>query len=84
MATSTARPRTAQLVIQKGRAGATVTAYCPTKVTGKEFAALNEIVINKVIKDLTGCPCLSGLVDVLYHDDLNKSINIDLASGQIG
>ena len=81
---ATSKSRIAQVTVQKGRAGSTVTAYLPPKPGTKELAALNEVLINKVIKGLTGCPCLSGLVDVILHDDLADSINIDLASGKLG
>ncbi|HLO01474.1 MAG TPA: hypothetical protein VK208_23645 [Pyrinomonadaceae bacterium] len=83
MATST-KSRTAKVLVQKGKARSVITAFVPTKVGSREVAALNEVLINKIIKDLTGCPCLSGAVDVIFRDDLAKSINIDLASGQIG
>jgi hypothetical protein len=81
---ATAARRTAQVIVQKGKARSTITAYVPTKVGTREIAALNEVLINKVIKDLTGCPCLSGLVDVILHDDLANSIDVDLSSGKLG
>jgi hypothetical protein len=85
MATSTTKTRVAQLQVQtiaKGRS--TITAFVPTKVRAAELEALNKTLIDKVIKDLTGCPCLSGVVDVIFKDDLVDSIRVDLASGKIG
>jgi hypothetical protein len=85
MATTTSKTRVAQLQVQtvaKGRS--TITAFVPTKVRGAELEALNKVLVDKVIKDLTGCPCLSGVVDVIFKDDLVDSIRVDLASGKIG
>jgi hypothetical protein len=81
---SRATARVAQLQIQKGKTRSTVTAYVPSNIRGPEFAKLNAVLVDKVIKDLTGCPCLSGAVDVIFHDDLASSISVDLASGKLG
>lgn len=83
MATST-KTRAATLQIQTRKNRTTVTAFVPTKVRGPELDALNKVLVEKVIKDITGCPCLSGIVDVILRDDLVDSVRVDLASGKIG
>jgi hypothetical protein len=81
MATS----RSAQIQVQTVKGGRSrITAFVPNKVKGAELEALNKVLVDKVIKDLTGCPCLSGVVDVLFKDDLVDSIKVDLATGKIG
>jgi len=82
--TSTAKTRVAQLQIQKGKDRSTITAYVPSNLRASEFAKLNTVIVEKVIKDLTGCSCLSGAVDVIFHDNLADSIRVDLGSGKIG
>lgn len=81
---TTETARVAQLQIQKGKNRSTVTAYVPSNLRASEFAKLNTVLVEKVIKDLTGCSCLSGAVDVIFHDDLASSIRVDLTSGKIG
>jgi hypothetical protein len=76
---TTKRPRTATIQVQQqGKARATITAYVPSNIRAPEFEKINKVIVEKVIKGLTGCPCLSGLADVIYKDDLADSINVEL------
>jgi hypothetical protein len=71
--------RIAQLQVAKGVGNRSlVTVQVPTKITAKEFGALQKTLIDKVIKDLTGCACLSGAVDVIFREDLEQVIRVNL------
>ncbi len=84
MATSTTRARTAQVQVQTVNKRSVITVFVPPKPRAAELDNLNKFLVDKVIKDLTGCPCMSGLADVILKDDLVDSIKIDLATGKLG
>jgi hypothetical protein len=75
--------RIARLHIEKGRARSTVTVSVPPDFKPKEFGSLQASLIDRVIRDLTGCPCLSGAVDVIFRNDFEDAIRVDLNSGRI-
>lgn len=75
--------RVARLHIEKGRARSTVTVSVPPDFRPKEFGSLQASLIERVIRDLTGCPCLSGAVDVIFRNDFEDAIRVDLNSGRI-
>lgn len=84
MATSTTRARNAQVQVQTVNKRSLITVFVPPKPRAAELDNLNKFLVEKVIKDLTGCPCMSGFADVIFKDDLVDSIKIDLATGKIG
>ena len=84
MATSTTRARNAQVQVQTVNKRSVITVFVPPKPRAAELDNLNKLLVEKVIKDLTGCPCLSGLADVILKDDLVDSIKVDLATGKVG
>lgn len=75
--------RVARLHIEKGRSRSTVTVSVPPDFRPKEFGSLQASLIERVIRDLTGCPCLSGAVDVIFRNDFEDAIRVDLNSGRI-
>lgn len=77
--------RVAKLHIQKGigKARSVVTATVPSDINVKEFGALQGSIIDKIIKDLTGCACLSGAVDVIFRDEFRDVIRVDLKTGKM-
>ena len=54
----------------------------PRDIGDREFAVLHKPIIER-IRDITGCPCLSGRVKVVLEDLFNEVIQVDLKSGQI-
>jgi hypothetical protein len=84
MATSTTKARTAQIQVQTVNKRSVVTVFVPSKPRTGELDNLNKLLVEKVLKDLTGCPCLSGLAEVILKDDLVDSIKVDLATGRVG
>jgi hypothetical protein len=65
----------------KGRARHVVNVSVPTDIRPKEYGLLNQYIIEKVIKDLTGCSCLSGFADVIHRDEFVDVIRVDLKTG---
>lgn len=73
--------RTAALKFEKQATGIDLTARVPFNITGKEFSALHTGIIDR-IKDLTGCPCMSGQVRVVLEGDFEQVLNVSLETGK--
>jgi hypothetical protein len=39
---------------------------------------IDDVLVNKVIKGLTGCACLSGVIDVLWERDFENVLDVQL------
>lgn len=75
---ATALRRAPQIrVIAKGENRA-VRVSVPGKVSAADIGRINEVLINDVIKGLTGCACLSGVIDVIFERDFDKVIDVQL------
>jgi len=77
----TLRPTTgrqAQIHIGAKGDGRAVRVSHPGKLTPDEVARVNEVLINKVIKDLTGCACLSGTIDVIWERQFEAVLDVKL------
>jgi hypothetical protein len=55
-----------------------VAVSVPRGISAGELQRVNEVLISDVIADLTGCPCLSGIIDVLYQHEYEKVIDVEL------
>ena len=53
-----------------------VRVHAPGKISGDQFRKINDVLVNDVIKGLTGCPCMSGIIDVIFDKGFEKSINV--------
>ena len=82
MATPAAE-RVAKIDILKGTNLTTLVVSVPHKPTTKELAALQTTISDRVIRDLTGCSCLSGAIEIIFRDEFASSIRVDLASGKV-
>ena len=82
-AKSAASERVARVDVHKGDTLTTLVVTVPHKPTTKELAALQTTIADKIIKDLTGCSCLSGAIEMIFRDEFAKSIRVDLASGRV-
>jgi hypothetical protein len=85
MAEAAARPasRHARLELSNVGSRQVLTVAVPRDVNVSELGKLNTVIVDRVIKDLTGCACLSGVIDVLYQGHFERVINVDLQSGGI-
>jgi hypothetical protein len=77
MAVSTTARRTAQISFE-GKEARAVRVSVPGRLSADDVAKIDKILINDVIKDLTGCPCMSGLIDVIWEKRLEKVIDVRL------
>lgn len=65
------------LVVEKGSNRA-VRVLHPGKLTPDDMKRIDEVLVNKVIKDLTGCACLSGVHDVIWEHDFERVLDVQL------
>jgi hypothetical protein len=65
------------LIGAKGTNRAVVVSH-PGQLKPEEIARIDKVLINDVIKDLTGCSCLSGTIDVIWEKQFDRTINVAL------
>jgi hypothetical protein len=75
--------RTARLELTKTGGRSILNVSAPRDIGLKELAVLNTVIVEKVIKDLTGCACLSGVIDVIFQEQFERVIDVDLRGGSI-
>lgn len=73
-----ARERRAQILVGSKENLRAVRVFHPGRLTPKEIHAIDDVLINKVIKDLTGCSCLSGTIDVIWERDFDQVLDVQL------
>ena len=73
---SNRKARQAQILVgDKSRA---VRVFHPGKLTPDDIGRIDKILINDVIRDLTGCSCLSGLIEVIWQQDYDRVLDVPL------
>jgi hypothetical protein len=65
------------LVAEKG-SGRAVRVFHPGKLSPEDIRRIDDILINKVIFDLTGCSCLSGTIDVIWELEFERVLEVEL------
>lgn len=73
-----ARSRTAQISLGAKGENRAVRVSHPGKLTPDEIARIDKVLINDVIKGLTGCACLSGTIDVIWEQRFDKVLDVQL------
>lgn len=73
-----ANERRAQIFVGEKGSNRAVRVSHPGKLTTAEIHRIDEVLINKVIKDLTGCACLSGTIDVIWEKDFEQILDVRL------
>ena len=76
-ATSTTKGRNAQIFV--GKKDRAVRVSHPGKLTPADIRVIDERLIG-VIKDLTGCACLSGTIDVIWERQFESVLDVQLGS----
>jgi hypothetical protein len=72
------KARMAKIMIgAKGDARAVRVSH-PGKLTPEEISRIDHVLINDVIKDLTGCACLSGTIDVIWEKQFDRVLDVQL------
>jgi hypothetical protein len=70
--------RQAQIFIGEKGDNRTVRVSHPGQLTATEIARIDEMLINDVIKGLTGCACLSGTIDVIWERNFERVLDVRL------
>jgi hypothetical protein len=73
-----AKVRQAQIFVGEKGQNRTVRVSHPGKLTPAEIGRIDEVLINDVIKGLTGCSCLSGTIDVIWERNFEKVLDVRL------
>jgi hypothetical protein len=75
--TAAARGRQARILIGEKGTNRAVRVLHPGRLTPDDMRRIDDSLV-KVIKDLTGCACLSGVIDVLWERDFDKVLDVQL------
>jgi hypothetical protein len=70
--------RVANLNVTQRGGNKVLTVSVPSKPTGKELTLLGQS-ISDMVKTITGCPCLSGVMSVVLDEEMGKVVTVDLA-----
>ena len=69
--------KVAELELGKLVGRQTLSVRVPRDITENDFAKLGESIID-VIRNHTGCSCLSGMIDVVIHEDFQEALRVEL------
>ena len=74
----TKKARTAQISLGAKGTTRAVRVSHPGKLTPDEIARIDRVLINDVIKKLTGCACLSGTIEVIWEQQFDQILDVQL------
>jgi hypothetical protein len=72
------KARQARILVAEKGSNRAVRVFHPGKLTSDDMRKIDEVLVNKVIKDLTGCACLSGVIDVIWERDFERVLDVQL------
>jgi hypothetical protein len=72
------KPRLARILVGEKDSKRAVRVFHPGKLTAEDMQRIDKVLVNDVIKDLTGCACLSGIIDVIWERDFDKVLDVQL------
>ena len=49
-------------------------------MTPRDISKISDVLVNDVIKGLTGCACLSGVIDVIWERNFDRVLNVQLGN----
>jgi hypothetical protein len=81
MAAVAARTRSAQILIGEKGANRAVRVLHPGKLSPDDMVRINKVLVEQVIKGLTGCACLSGVIDVIWEREFDQVLDVKLGAG---
>lgn len=85
MATDTvASHRKASIRIDEKGSKRAVHVFHPGKLTAEDMRRIDEVLVNTVIKNLTGCACLSGMIDVIWQREFEQVLEVQLGAAAHG
>jgi len=75
-----ARSRTARIMVGEKGANRAVRVFHPGKLTHADMERINKLLVDDVIKGLTGCACLSGVIDVIWEREYDHVLDVQLGA----
>jgi hypothetical protein len=69
--------KVAELELGKLIGRQTLSVRVPRDIAGNDFAKLGESIVD-IIHNHTGCTCLSGVIDVVIHEDFQEALRVEL------
>jgi hypothetical protein len=69
--------KVAELELGKLVGRQTLSVRVPREISANDFAKIGESII-EVIRNHTGCTCLSGAIDVVFHEDFQEALRVEL------
>jgi hypothetical protein len=72
------RTRMARILVGEKGSNRPVRVLHPGKLTPEDIRNIDEVLVNKVIKGLTGCACLSGVIEVIWERDFEQVLDVQL------
>jgi hypothetical protein len=72
------KARQARILVAEKGSNRAVRVFHPGKLTPDDMRKIDEVLVHKVIKDLTGCACLSGIIDVIWEKDFERTLDVQL------
>ena len=80
MVTALARGRAAHINVGS-KESRVISVTVPKNISVKELNHVNERIY-EVIKGLTGHPCYSGLIDVIFDHRFEQTLDVNLEAGK--
>ena len=75
-----AKGRMARILVAEKGSNRAVRVFHPGKLTPGDMCLIDDVLVNKVIKGLTGCACLSGVIDVIWERDFEQVLDVQLGA----
>jgi hypothetical protein len=79
-AEASAANRQARIMVGEKDTTRAVRVFHPGRLTPDDMRKIDEVLVNKVIKGLTGCACLSGVIDVIWEKDFDHVLDVQLGA----
>jgi hypothetical protein len=70
--------RSVQIYMGKKDEKRTVRVLHPGGLSPDEIERIDRVLVYDVIRDLTGCACLSGTIDVIWEKQFDKVLDVQL------
>ena len=75
--------RLARMYLEKGNGASTLSLVVPRDTNADATGILQTGITENIIADLTGCPYLTGTVDVIFRGEFADVIRVDLQTDGI-
>jgi hypothetical protein len=70
--------RNARIFVGEKGSNRAVRVMHPGKLTSDDMQRIDKVLVNDVIKGLTGCACLSGIIDVIWEREFENVLEVQL------